>query len=152
LIWRNQNTGEVRAWRLSGDIIIANVSLGFASLDWQIVGFGDFTGAGRQDILWRNTIDGSVDAWIMNGFSIVAQWLPGAVSFDWQIRAAPDVNGNHVNSILWSNVTTGQQVIWPSNGSTFVHEGPFATAPLAWFVQPVGIPQSSSSPTGSPGG
>jgi hypothetical protein len=43
LIWRNQNTGEVRAWRLRGGVIIANVSLGFAPLDWEIAGFGDFT-------------------------------------------------------------------------------------------------------------
>jgi len=136
LIWRNQNTGEVRAWRLGGNVVIENLSLGFPPLNWQIVGFGDFTGAGRQDILWRNTVDGSVNACIMNGFTIVGQWLPGAVSLDWRIRATPDVNGNHVNSILWSNVTTGQQAIWTSNGSTFVPAGPFATAPPAWLVQP----------------
>jgi hypothetical protein len=57
LIWRNQNTGEVRAWRLRGAVIIADVSLGFAPLDWKIAGFGDFTGTGREDILWRNTTD-----------------------------------------------------------------------------------------------
>jgi len=136
LIWRNQNSGEVRAWRLGGNVVIEDLSLGFPPLDWQIAGFGDFTGSGRQDILWRNTVDGSVDAWIMNGFSIVGQWFPGAVSPDWQIRGTPAVNGNGVGSILWSNVITGQQVIWPSNGSAFVPEGPFATVPLVWLVQP----------------
>ena len=117
-------------------MIIANVSLGFAATDWEIVGFGDFTGAGRQDILWRNTIDGSVDAWIMNGFTIVNEWFPATVSPDWQIRATPDVIGNGVNSILWSNVTTGQQAIWTSNGSTFVPGAPFAVAAPTWVVQP----------------
>ena len=126
----------MRAWRLRRDVIIADVSLGFAPIDWQIVGFGDFTGAGRQDILWRNTVDGSVDAWIMNEFTIVAQWFPATVSLDWQIRARPDVNGNGVNGIPWSNVITGQQAIWTSNGSTFVPAGPFAAAIPAWVVQP----------------
>jgi hypothetical protein len=105
----HQNTGEVRAWQPSGNVIVANVSLGFAALGWQIVGFGDFTGTGRQDILWRNTVDGSVAAWIMNGFTIAAQWFPATVTLDWQIRATPDVNGNGINGILWSNVNTGQQ-------------------------------------------
>jgi hypothetical protein len=136
LIWRNQNTGEVQAWRLRGAVIIANVSLGFAPLDWKIAGFGDFTGTGRQDILWRNTTDGAVDAWIMDGFTISAQWFPSAVSLDWRIRATPDVNGNGVNSILWSNVSTGQQAIWTSNGSALVPAAPFATAAPVWLVQP----------------
>ncbi len=108
----------------------------FCASGLAIVGFGDFTWAGRQDVLWRNTLDGSVDAWIMNGFTIVAQWFPATVSPDWQIRATPEVNGNGVNDILWSNIITGQQVIWTPNGSTFVPAGPFATAAPAWVVQP----------------
>ena len=122
------------------------MSLGSASLDWQIVGFGDFTGAGRQDILWRNTITGSIDAWIMNGFTIVAQWLPGAVSLDWQIRATPDTNGNGLNGILWSNMITGQQAIWASNGSAFIPGAPFANAaPTTWLIQPQ-ISEGNGSP------
>jgi hypothetical protein len=126
----------VRAWRLREAAIIADVSLGFASPDWEIAGFGDFTGTGTHDILWRNTVDGSVDAWIMDGFAITAQWFPGAVSLDWQIRATPDVNGNRVNSIFWSNVITGQLSIWTSTGSEFVPGAPVAVVPPVWLVQP----------------
>jgi hypothetical protein len=43
LIWRNQNSGEVRAWKLSGHTISADASLGIATPDRQIVGFGDLT-------------------------------------------------------------------------------------------------------------
>ncbi len=118
-------------------MIIANVSLGFPPLNWEIVGFGDFTGTGRQDILWRNTIDGSVDAWIMERIPpLVTELVPRAVSLDWQIRATPDVNGNGVSGIFWSNVITGQQVIWTSNGSAFVPGPTFAVAFPPWVVEP----------------
>ena len=123
-----QNTGEVRAWRLRGDAIIANVSLGFASPDWEIVGFGDFTGAGRQDVLWpmlpmARSLPGSwTDLQLSRNGSQALSRSTGRSS-------DADLNGNGVNSILWSDVSTGQQAIWSSNGSTFVPAAPFAVAP-----------------------
>ncbi len=37
--------------------------------DWHIIGAGDFTGNGQDDILWR-TDGGALAIWQMNGFQI----------------------------------------------------------------------------------
>ena len=119
--------------------ITANERLGIAPLEWRIIGFGDLTGDGHQDIVWQNDLLGIAGAWIMNRTAIMAQWFVPGVSPDWRIRATPDVNGNHINSLLWSNTATGNQVIWGSNGSNLQPAPPFGSADPSWVVQPSGF-------------
>jgi hypothetical protein len=144
LIWRNQNSGEVVAWQLSGNAVSAQSSLGVVPLNWTIAGFGDFNGDGRQDILWHNSSDGSVVAWLMNGFAVSPVWInQGSISLDWQIRGTPNVVGNSFNSILWSNIKTGEQVIWipesgpgGGGGSSQFTQIAIGSAPPPWMVVP----------------
>jgi hypothetical protein len=121
---------------LSNEQVVAQQSLGVAPLNWEIAGFGDFNGTGRQGILWYDTGSGSVVAWLMNGFAVSPEWVHnGPISLDWQIRGTPDVFGDGVNSILWSNTTTGQQVIWVPVGTQFPGTFIGAASPN-WAVQP----------------
>jgi hypothetical protein len=137
LIWRNQNSGEVVAWQLSGNSVSAQSSLGVVSSDWSIAGFGDFNGDGRQDILWHSSSNGSVIAWLMNGFTVSAAWIDqGSISQDWQITGTPNVVGNNFNSILWSNTTTGEQIIWipGSGGFSQTTQAVIGSGPPPWMV------------------
>jgi Matrixin len=67
LLWRNISTGEVAVWVMNGTTIVQNSIIGSASLDWQILGIGDFFGTGKAGILWSNTKTGQLSIWAMNG-------------------------------------------------------------------------------------
>src|SRR5206468_8678709 len=134
---RNLTTGEVVAWRLRGGAIVGQRSFGILPANWNIAGFGDFGGTGRQDILWRNALDGSTVAWLMNGFEFSSIWInPGPISQDWQIRGTPNVTGQGKNAILWSNVKTGEQLLWEWNGANYASPGVFARVSPDWMAQP----------------
>ena len=43
-----------------------------ASVDWQVVGNGDYNGDGNADILWRNSASGVNWMYLMNGNTIIS--------------------------------------------------------------------------------
>ena len=96
ILWRNTSTGEVYMWQMAGTgtTIDAQASLGVIPLAWQIMGAGDFNGAGKADILWRNTTTGEVYIWFMDGLTSTAQTSLGVIPLSWQIVATGDFNGD----------------------------------------------------------
>ena len=67
---------------------------GQASFDWDIVGVGDYTGDGTDDILWRNVNTGAVGIYEMTGGVPSWQGL-GQAGLTW------DVDGQFVDSFVF---------------------------------------------------
>jgi Fibronectin type III domain len=80
LVWRNTATGQVGLWIMNGTKIAQSPIIGSASLDWQIIGTGNFTG--NPGILWVNSNTGQLGVWSVNGAATpgVATWLAEAAS------------------------------------------------------------------------
>ncbi len=66
----------------------ANASIG-VSLDWQVVGTGDFNGDGRDDVLWRND-NGMITDWlgeVSGGFTANHANAATGVPLEWTVQA-----------------------------------------------------------------
>src|SRR4051794_20463294 len=74
VLWHNQNTGEVSAWRTDfNGKVTGTLKLSWScdaasgcSRDWKVVGTGDFNGDGATDVLWHNQSTGEVSAWLLD--------------------------------------------------------------------------------------
>ena len=122
LIWREENTGSLAAWLMSGTTVQSVVSLnpGAVDLIWTIVGSGDFNGDGKTDLLWQNYKGGFLAVWYMDGVNRVnaVSLNPGAVvDADWHISATGDLNGDGKVDIVFQH-TDGRLVAWFMNGIT----------------------------------
>ena len=75
ILWQNQSTGLLSAWRMSGVDLLQGVMLTLpngstpaivSDTQWRIVGTSDFNGDARTDLLWQHD-QGWVAIWFMDG-------------------------------------------------------------------------------------
>ena len=73
ILWYNQFSGQTAIWhmnglnQIAGAVVYADTSPG----GWRAVGFGDYNGDGRSDILWFRPSDRQAAIWLMNGFTTI---------------------------------------------------------------------------------
>ncbi len=121
------NTTTTDEWVLADGQWSASVSAGsYPGADEKVVGIGDFTGNGTDDVLWYNVNTGDVSEWqLSNGTwaaSVDFGGHPGVGGTDpgpgWQVEGVGDFTGNGIDDILWYNAGDNQIDIWElsSNG------------------------------------
>ena len=73
----------------------AAISLGQVGLNWQIVGFGDFSGnANETDMLMQNTNTGDFEVYDISNNAVSYAARFGQVDLNWQIAGFGDFSGN----------------------------------------------------------
>jgi len=150
LIWRNDN-GSFTEWLAN-----ANGTGGFSSNDanafqnvptsWHVVGTGDFSGDGKDDIIWRND-NGSFTEWLANatgsgGFLSNDANAWNVVPNSWHVVGTGDFNGDGRDDVLWRN-DSGAFTEWLANsagngGFNSNDANAFANVPASWHVADVG--------------
>ena len=95
MLMRNGNTGAFEVYDISNNRITAASGMGQVGLEWQVVGFGDFSGnVNETDMLMRNTNTGAFELYDINNNRIVSAVSLGAVGPEWQVDGlagvAPD--------------------------------------------------------------
>ncbi|MBF0317243.1 MAG: VCBS repeat-containing protein [Nitrospirae bacterium] len=123
-LWRDTSTGDVYIWLMkdtainSGDFVVKAVSL-----DWDIVGVGDFNGDGKSDIVWRNG-QGDVHMWLMDGTRISTQgYVSRGLPKEWVLRATGNFDGDGKADMLWQNTPTGDVYVWLMDGANIKNAG-----------------------------
>lgn len=106
ILWRS-DTGVLTDWlsTTSGGFTANSVNASYnVSLDWHVVGIGDFNGDHRDDILWRND-SGLVTDWLgsTNGSFATNGAATAFVGTDWHVVGTGDFNGDGKADILWRN-------------------------------------------------
>jgi hypothetical protein len=144
ILWRNTD-GRATDWLSTPNGGYAPNSANFynnISIDWQIVGAGDFNGDGHDDIMWRN-VDGRITNWLGTDTGSFTDNVANAyngVSTDWHVAGIGDFNGDGRDDILWRN-TDGRITDWLStaNGGYAPNSANFYTSlDNSWHVVAVG--------------
>jgi hypothetical protein len=122
ILWQNQSTGLLSAWRMSGVDLIQGVLLTLpdgsspalvSDTQWRIVGTADFNADGRTDLLWQHD-QGWVAIWFMDGERQIAGTLiteRPLSDLGWRIVATGDVDGDGMPDIIWQH-TDGRVAAW----------------------------------------
>src|SRR5208282_5415740 len=108
VLWTNSSNGRVQTdiWELnSNGQWMASVSPGTHPAGYQVVGVGDFTGSGTDDILWYNPTTGDVDEWLIANGKWAGSVDLGIHPGDFQIAGVGDFTGTGTDGILWYSPT-----------------------------------------------
>ena len=146
LVWRNSAKGENVIWYLKGTAFAGSDGsatyipregidydslLSVADPDWAIVGYGDFNGDKKTDIVWRNGRTGQDSVWYLNGKNFVGgdsqvilgrdyDYLWTVNDLNWSIEGVGYFNGDQKADLIWRNLATGANVIWFMDGKNFL--------------------------------
>lgn len=148
LLWRNAD-GQLWFWDFNPSSVTLGgysenrVVLGTVSLDWDIVGVGDYNGDRTSDILFRNRATGAIGYWAIAQGSM-REFVPlrWDLGLEWQVvssRNRSDLNGDgrddillrHVNGALGMYLVTGP-------GAFQIQWAPLGDLDPAWTVTGTG--------------
>lgn len=135
LVWRNQHSGQVYVWLMTGGQIRAEGSLvDSTGADWNIAAVADFTSDGKADLIWRNSQTGQHVLWALNGSQLTQEFpLPEVKDLNWQPVGAGDFNGDGTADLLWRHQQTGDNYLFLFQNGSIVKDGSiFTAADLNW--------------------
>ena len=106
LLW--QATDTLANWEMSGGTVVASTSTGTVPATWQLAGFADVLGDGRQDLVWRDAA-GQVALWQMAGGYKVGETRAQAPGYTFQ--GSGDFDADGADDLLWRDAAGGL-AIW----------------------------------------
>jgi hypothetical protein len=127
LIWRNTASVQVGLWIMNGTNIAQSPIIGSASLDWQIIGSGNFTG--NPGILWVNSNTGQLGVWSVNGNATpgVATFAVGGSGVTGTVQAIGNFGENATSDLIVHDSQTGGTWMATNQGALR-----FSTSFLGW--------------------
>ena len=120
------------------------------SLDWLVMGLGDFDGDGKTDVLTRDSVTGTWHLARMNGRTVqTADDTDLTTNLDWRLAAVADFDGDGKDDVLLRHSGTNRWYQYAMNGKSHVvsKSGPVKDAALtddglpddaSWTVAGVG--------------
>jgi len=136
IMWRNAITGEVTFWDVTGAAFNSGAVAGGIGPEWTIVGSGDISGDGRDDIVLQRDSDGLVAVW-RDGNWASADFV-GAAPSEWRIAAIGDFDFDGCDDFLWRNSSTGEITTWLMDGAQVTSQHVIGGAPAEWSIDGVG--------------
>ena len=136
MLMRNGNSGALEIYDLGGNTIQGAAALGQVGLEWQIAGYGDFSGnSGESDMLMRSSRTGALEYYDLSNNRIVAAGGMGQVGLEWSVAGFGDFSGNaNETDMLMRNSNTGAFELYDIRGNSIVGAGPMGQVGLEWSV------------------
>ncbi len=111
------NPGYNTVWFMNSATYTESSLPAVAGTNWNVVGVGDFSGDGKDDIFWHSTA-GNTGIWYMNGTSYTIQAMPD-ISTDWSVISTGDFDGDGDADLLWHHNTMELNGIWLMAGTSY---------------------------------
>jgi hypothetical protein len=114
---RNSNTGVFEIYSINNNVVTSATALGQVGLEWQVAGFGDFSGnPAESDMLLRATSGpnaGNFEVYDISNNAVTSAAPIGHVGLEWTVAGFGDFSGNaNETDMLMRNSNTGVFLIY----------------------------------------
>jgi hypothetical protein len=140
IVWRNETTGDTRAWEMNNTTFVSSANLLQFGGNWRLAAVADFNQDGKADILYRNNVDFSMVVWYMDGTTLVSTAsMPSVPDANWKIVAAGDMNGDGFPDLIWRNSSSFTMSAWLMRDNVMLSAASLPTVPDAnWQMKGLG--------------
>src|SRR5229473_2042238 len=108
MVLRNTKTGGLEVYDINSNQITGAAFMGTVGLDWQIIGFGNFSSIpGESDMMMRNIKTGGLEVYDIANNQITGAAFIGTVGLDWQFAGIAPIHGPGASDLVLRNVNTG---------------------------------------------
>ena len=139
MILRGANTspavaGQYEIYDIGSNAILAGYSLGAVGVDWQAMGFGNFSGMpGETGMILRNSYTGGVEVYDINNNQITGAAFIGTVGLEWQFSGVGNFSSIPGESdLLLRNVNSGAFEVYDIANNQLTEAAPLGTVGLDW--------------------
>ncbi len=136
LLMRNSNTGAFELYDISNNTITNATGMGQVGLEWQIAGFGDFSGhVNETDMLMRNSNTGAFELYDISNNAITNATGMGQVGLEWQVAGFGNFSG-HTNEtdMVMRNSNTGAFELYDISNNAITSAAGMGQVGLEWGV------------------
>jgi hypothetical protein len=106
-------------------------------MDWQVMGFGNFSS--RGDMILRNVNTGVVEVYDLNNNQITGAAFMGTVGLNWQFSGIGNVSGLGESDMLLRNSNTGGLEVYDISNNQITNAAFIGTVGLDWQFSGVGF-------------
>jgi hypothetical protein len=113
IVWRNETTGDTRAWEMNNTTFVSSANLLQFGGNWRLAAVADFNQDGKADVLYRNAVDFTMVIWYMNGTTLQSTGsMPSVPDANWKIIGTGDLNGDGFVDLIWRNSVSFAMNAW----------------------------------------
>jgi hypothetical protein len=136
MLMRNATTGQFEVYDISNNAITTAAAMGQVGLEWQVAGFGDFSGnANETDMLMRNTGTGAFEIYDISNNAINNAAPMGQVGLEWSVAGFGDFSTRpNETDMLMRNRNTGAFEIYDISNNQLTSAAPMGQVGLEWSV------------------
>src|SRR5262245_10092836 len=135
---RNSKTGGFEVYDISNNNITNAGLLGNVGLDWQVMGFGNFSSRGETDMILRNANNGGVEVYDISNNELTGAAPMGAVGLDWQFSGIGNFSGGGESDMLLRNSNTGGLEVYDIANNAITNAAFIGAVGLDWKFSGVG--------------
>jgi len=125
MLLRSSSTGGFEVYDISKNNITNAAFLGTVGLDWEVQGFGNFSGTpGESDMLVRNTSITGLGAFAVYDIrnNTITGYNPmGRVGVTWFVEGFGDFNGDGTSDMIMRQAITGALQVYDINNNQFTN-------------------------------
>jgi hypothetical protein len=135
MLLRNGNTGAFEIYDISNNSITNAAPMGQVGLEWQVTGFGDFSGkANETDMVMRNSNTGAFEIYDIANNQVASAAAIGQVGMEWQVVGFGPINSAGAADMVMRNSSTGAFEIYDIANNQITNAAPMGQVGLEWSV------------------
>ena len=146
MLMRNSSTGQFEVYDISHNTIISAAGIGNVGLEWQVVGFGDFSdNTYETDMLMRDGNTGAFEIYDIANNQITSTGSIGQVGLDWQVVGFGPMGGAGASDMLMRDGNTGEFELYDIANNQITNAASIGQVGNEWSVAGIAADSTSGS-------
>jgi glucose/arabinose dehydrogenase len=142
MILRRGADGMYEIYNIGNNTILAAFTgaafLGTVGMEWQVMGFGNFSSRGESDMILRNSNTGGLQVYDISNNQITGTAFMGTVGLNWQFSGVGNFSGRGTSDMLLRNSNTGGLQVYDINSNQITGTAFIGTIGPEWQFSGVG--------------